>query len=117
MTGFLYSSYMDTLGASGLFAAVRGRDDERSYQVLASELADLKPRMRFQFIFSFLYEYLYLSLPVLLFIRNSPFEDITTACAQLISKASNDSGCACSDIEGQRLESCHKHAFASLPLE
>lgn len=112
---------MDTLGASGLFAAVRGRDDERSYQVLASELADLKPRMRFQFIFSFLYEYLYLSLPVLLLLfiyyLNSPFEDITTACAQLISKASNDSGCACSDIEGQRLESCHKHAFASLPLE
>lgn len=51
---------------------------------------------------------------MLIFIQNSPSEDIATVCAQLISKASNDSGCGGSVVEGQRLETCQKHVFPSL---
>lgn len=61
--------------------------------------------MRIQFIAFSVYEYL------LIFIQNSPSEDIASICAQLISKTSIDSGCCGAIIEGQQSEICEKHVL------
>lgn len=103
------------LGVSGSFAIVREYDDESliKSRPQCSELPDLPQAQNENSIhFFFFMNICYLSLYY--YSYKTCLEDIATVCAQLISKASNNSGCDCSVVQGHSLEMCQKPSLLLL---